>query len=202
LCDWAAADESNARGLERSTKISMYEPMSHAHLDLASGALLAGDLDRAGAEVAAAEALGDKHAMAWRHVLRARLYRGEIALRAGDATAAAELATDVHGVGRRIGAARYVVMGGLLGARARLALGESIDFEETQALLDRLGQVAGMEAWRITGAVAAATGEHRWWALAEDRVANLLSRSGPYAGTFQRGAAATLERMRTAGRSG
>jgi hypothetical protein len=66
LGEWGQADEANARGLELSTATHMSEPMSHAHLDLASGALLAGDLDRAGAEVAAAEALGDRHAMAWR----------------------------------------------------------------------------------------------------------------------------------------
>jgi DNA-binding SARP family transcriptional activator len=202
LCEWGAADEANARGLERSTAVAMSEPMSHAHLDLASGALLAGDLDRASAEVAAAEALGDRHALAWRHVLRARLYRGEIALAAGDATIAADLAEDVHGVGERIGAARYVALGGLLLVRARLALGQPIDLAETQVLLDRLGLVAGMEAWRVTAAVAAAAGEDRWWTLAETRVAALSSHAGPHARTFQRGAGATLDRMRTAGRSG
>jgi hypothetical protein len=178
------------------------EPMSHAHLDLASGALLAGDLDRAGAEVAAAEALGDTHAMAWRHVMRARLYRAEIRLGVGDPAMAAELAGDVRDIGRRIGAARYSVMGGLLLVRAHAAMGEPIDLADTQSLLDDLGHVAGMEAWRITGAVAAATGQDRWWLLAEQRVAALRSQAGPYAPTLQRVAGATLERMRTAGRNG
>jgi tetratricopeptide (TPR) repeat protein len=88
LGESAAADESNSVGLAEATAAGMVEAMSHAHLDLGAGLLAAGDLDGATARVDASLALGDSHALAWRHRMRARLYQGEIALGQGDAGAA------------------------------------------------------------------------------------------------------------------
>jgi tetratricopeptide (TPR) repeat protein len=199
LGDWRAADEANARSLERSTAVGMPEPMAHAHLDLASGALLSGDLDRATSEVGAALGIGDRHAMAWRHRLRARLYRAEIALASGEGDAAGGLAGELLAEARELGIARYQSLAGLLLARARLAGGDTVDLAGVDRILAGLGRVAGLEAWRLTAAVAAAAGVERWWALADTRVAELAAHAGPRASSFQRVAGATLERMRTVG---
>src|SRR6202011_5070539 len=113
-----------------------------AHLDLAAGAVLAGDLDRAAAEVAAAEGMGVTHAMGWRHGLRARLYRGEIALAGDGAEEAQETATALAADADRLGIGRYGVLGRPLLTRARLAAGDGVDLAEVEQLLSRLGEVA------------------------------------------------------------
>ena len=200
LGEWRAADEANARGLERSAAVGMREPMAHAHLDLAAGALVAQDLDRAVAEVGAAMGLGDRHAMAWRHGLRARLYQAEIALAGGDSERATTVAADLLAEARERGVLRYQSLAGLLLVRARLAAGENVDLAAVDRVLAGLGNVAGMEAWRLTATVAAAAGVERWWALAETRAAELAAHAGPRSSNFERVAAATLERMRTAKR--
>jgi tetratricopeptide (TPR) repeat protein len=201
LGQWKAADEANAAGLERSSDVGMLEPIAHAHLDLAAGELARGDLDRAAREVEAADAVGGAHAMAWRHGLRARLYRGEIALEAGQTADAQQAATEVLGESRRIGSARYAVLADLLLARSRLAADEPIADEDLDRLLGALREVAGMEAWRLTAKVAASTKVDRWWALTETRVAQLAARAGPYAEGLQRAAGTMLDRMRTPSRS-
>jgi tetratricopeptide (TPR) repeat protein len=197
LGQWQAADEANAAGLERSADVGMLEPVAHAHLDLAAGALALGDLGRAGREVEAAEAVGGGHAMAWRHRLRARLYRGEMAVDAGCAAEGQETATQVLLESKRIGTRRYTALGGLLLARSRLAAGEPVAEDELDRQLGALREVASMEAWRLTARVAAAANVDRWWALAEQRVAELAAHAGPHAEGLQRVAGTTLARMRT-----
>jgi DNA-binding SARP family transcriptional activator/tetratricopeptide (TPR) repeat protein len=200
LGQWQAADEANAAGLERSIDVGMLEPAAHAHLDLAAGALVGEDLDRAAREVEASEALGSGHAMAWRHGLRARLYRGEIALDAGETTEAEQAATEVLRESQRIGTARYTALASLLLARSRFAAGEEVAEKDLDRLLGELREVAGMEAWRLTAKVAVEAKMDRWWSLAEMRVAELAARAGPYADSFQRVAGTTLARMRTPSR--
>ncbi len=202
LGQWDAADDANVAGLEVSTGVHMLEPIAHAHLDLAAGALARGDVDRAASEVAAAEDLGSGHALAWRHQLRARLYRGEIALAAGDPDGAAETAAAITEQAQRMGIARYDVLGRLLTARARMTAGEPADVEAVDELLATLPTLAGLEAWRLTAAVAAIAGEDRWWALAETRVVELSVHAAGHADALQRAAGTMLDRMRTATRSG
>jgi hypothetical protein len=195
---WDAADDANVAGLELSTRVQMVEPMAHAHLDLAAGALAAGDTDRAANEVAAAERLGSAHALAWRHQLRARLYVGEIRLARGDPYGASEIAADVTLQARDKGIARYEVLGRLLGARVLLTAGQPVERNTVDDLLAELTSVAGLEAWRLTAIVAAAGDEPRWWKLAELRVAELSDRAGPYAEQLQKSASATLDDLRRA----
>jgi len=202
LGERGAAREANERGLELSTAIAMAEPMAHAHLDLASAALLDGDLDGATAEVAAAQLVGRTHALAWRHLLRARLYEAEIALARGDAAVAAEAAGEVEAEARRIGTARYVALAGVLRATALAQVGEPVDPASVDRLLAELPRVAGLEAWRVTAQLAAAAGSDRWWDVADARVAELVACAGDHAATLQREAGATVARMRTAGRNG
>ena len=111
---WAEADEANQTALERSAAIGMHEAMCHAHLDLAAGALIAGDPARATAEVAAAYDLGAGHAMAWRHRLRGHLYLGEIALAARDTEVAEQLASEVGEQAEASGTTRYVLLAAIL----------------------------------------------------------------------------------------
>ena len=178
----------------------MLEPVAHAHLDLAAGALVRQDLDRATREVTSAESVGRGHAMAWRHGLRARLYRGEIALVAGDIAEAQRAATEVLCESQRIGMSRYAVLADLLLARSRLAADERVAHEDIDRLLGALREVAGMEAWHLTARVAAAANVDRWWTLAEARVAELAAHAGAHADDLQRAAGTTLARMRTPSR--
>lgn len=199
---WEAADEANTAALEVVAGAGMPEPTAHAHLDLAAGALARDDVDRAVAEVAAAEALGSGHALSWRHVLRARLYRGEIALACHDTDRAAELAHQVIAEAEAIGTSRYAVLGRLLTARAQLSVGEKVDRAAVDALLESLVTVAGLEAWRLTAAVASAAAEDSWWTLAEVRVVELAATAGVNAEVFRQAAGTMLDRMRTVTRSG
>jgi tetratricopeptide (TPR) repeat protein len=202
LGESAAADESNAAALAEASAVGMVEAISHAHLDLAAGLLRGGDLDRATVRVEASLALGDGHALAWRHRMRARLYQGEIALGRGDAEAAIASAREIEHQATEMGVLRYVTLAELLESRARLGSGEPVDLDGIQTALDLLTEVAGLEAWWLTASLAQAAGVDAWMTLAERRVAELAGHAGPYAGTLGRTAERMLERMRITGRNG
>jgi tetratricopeptide (TPR) repeat protein len=202
LGQFAAADESNLAALEEATAVGMTEPMSHAHLDLAAGALLTGRIDEAAKRVEASLAFGDRHALAWRHRMRAHLYRAEIALASDDYESAITLAADVGREATTMGAARHATLAELVEARARLLSGEPVDLDRIGRAVERLGELAGLEAWWLTATMAAASGVDAWMSLAESRVMDLASRAGPYAETLCREAGTTLERMRTTRRRG
>jgi tetratricopeptide (TPR) repeat protein len=202
LGQFEAADESNLAALEEATAAGMTEPLSHAHLDLAAGALLAGQIDQAARRVDAYLALGERHALSWRHRMRAHLYRAEIALAFGDNESAMKVAADVGKEAAAMGASRHATLAELVEARARLASGEPIVLDRIARAVDRLGQLAGLEAWWLTAAMAAAAGVDAWMTLAESRVADLASRSGPYADRLCREAGTRLDRMRTTRRRG
>jgi hypothetical protein len=101
-----------------------------------------------------------------------------------------------------MGVLRYVTLAELLESRARLGSGEPVDLDGIQTALDRLTEVAGLEAWWLTASLAQAAGVDAWMTLAERRVAELAGHAGPYAGTLGRTAERMLERMRITGRNG
>jgi len=202
LGEEAVADDWNLAALEHAAAIEMAEPMSHAHLDLAAGAMLKGEFDEATRSIDAADALGDSHAMAWRHRLRADLYAAEIALSTGRAESALSLAEAVVASAAAMGVERHRALGSLVVVHARHALGMRVDFDRLDALLDIVGRVAGLEAWRLTANAAAAFGVHRWWVLAERRADALALSAGPYAEGIRRVATARLDRTRRSNTSG
>jgi hypothetical protein len=202
LGEETAADESNVTALEQATAIEMAEPMSHAYLDLAAGAILRGQFEEGIRSIDAARALGDRHALAWRHTMRADLYTAEVLLVTGrteDALTIAEALADAAG---KMGVERHWALGSLLAGRARHQLGLPVDLDRFDDLLETLGRVAGIEAWRLTADAAATFDVDRWWRLAERRAGALASAAGPYAGTLRRVASARLDRTRRSNTSG
>jgi hypothetical protein len=202
LGEEAAADESNLAALEHATAVDMYEPMSHAHLDLAAGAILRGDFDAARRSIESARACGDRHALVWRHRMRADLYAAQMALATGHAENALTMGEAVVAAGSAMGVARYHTMGQLLVAHARGVLGLPVDLERLEAVLESLGRLAGLEAWRLTANAADAFNVNRWWDLAERRVGALARVAGPYADALRRTAAARLDRTRSSSTRG
>ena len=199
---WAEADEANRRGLERSAAIAIREAMCHAHLDLAAGALIAGDPDRATIEVAAAYDLGAGHSMAWRHRLRGHLYLGEIALAARDTDLAEQLAAEVadqpQGVrGHPLRAPRRPRhRSGPPDGRGARGPGRG---GRTAGRAPGPGRHGGLETdgggrGRVRGRPLVGAGR--------TRVAELAAHAGRYAPTLERAARATLDSMRTLSRRG
>jgi hypothetical protein len=188
--------------LEHAGAIDMLEPVSHAHLDLAAGAIMRGDFDAATGSIAAARALGDSHALAWRHRIRGDLYTAHVALATGRSEDALALGEAVATAGSKVGVERYDTMALLLVAHARQVLGLPVDLGRVEALLDALGRLAGLEAWRLTADAAATFGVDRWWQLAEQRVGALARAAGPYAEALGRAAAARLDKTSSSRHSG
>ena len=137
------------------------------------------------------------HAFGWRHQLRARLLRARLALAAGQPETAEEIASSLVADTATLGTVRYEIQARLLAAQAVAAqvAGRArslCDLDELAALLDRLPQVAGLEAWWLTAEVADAFDVDQWRALARRRVAELAARAGDRAETLSRAAARRL----------
>ena len=71
---------------------------------------------------------------------------------------------------------------------ARHRAGLANDPEEVDALLVRLGGVAGLEAWWLTAEVAACFAVPRWSDLAARRARELVAVAGPFAESLRRAA--------------
>ncbi len=202
LGETGLADESNLAALEHATAIDMHEPMSHAHLDLAAGAIMRGDLDAAARSIEAARALGDRHALSWRHRMRADLYAAQIALVRGHCEDALAMAQAVVSTGSGMGVQRHTAMGSLLVAEARHGLGHPVALDEVEAVLESLDRLAALEAWWLTADAATSLGVDSWSGLAERRAARLVQSAGRYAETLRRAVAARLARTRRSSTSG
>jgi tetratricopeptide (TPR) repeat protein len=161
--------------------------LAHALLDLASGRLLTDDLHAAGKLLDEATALAEvEHAFRWRHQLRSRLVRARLDLALGDAEAALTGAESLAVDAAALGAPRYHAQARLVAATAAHRAGGVVDLDEVGRLLLRLDEVAGLEAWWITGEVAAAFGVGAWEDLARRRVGKLRTRAGSYTGALER----------------
>ncbi|MDQ6696952.1 MAG: AAA family ATPase [Actinomycetota bacterium] len=184
------ADELNQAAIEEARTLDLAEPLANGLLDLASGRLMAGDLDAAGGLLDEAEELGEiEHAFRWRHRLRGRLVRARLdlaceqyeAARAGAESLAADAAT--------LGVPRYDVQARLVAAMAAHRRTGTVDVDEVGRVLLRLDDVAGLEAWWITAEVAEVFDIPAWEDLARRRVAALGTRAGRYRAALERSAA-------------
>jgi DNA-binding SARP family transcriptional activator/tetratricopeptide (TPR) repeat protein len=181
------ADDLTQAAIEAARPLGLAEPLANALLDLASGRLLAGDLDAAGRLLTEAGPLADvEHAFRWRHELRGRLLRARLDLALGEAelaiVGAESLATDAAA----LGTPRYEVQARLAGAMAAHRIGGAVDHDEVARLLMRLDDLAGLEAWRITAEVAQEFGVGEWATLAGRRAGELRTRAGGYADALGR----------------
>lgn len=187
------ADELNFGAIEEARRLGLREPLANGLLDLASGRLVAGEFDTAGALLDEVAALGEiDHAFRWRHQLRGRLVRARLNLAVGEngpaLAGAGSLATDALS----LGAPRYEVQAQLVAAMAAHRLGTASDVDEVGKLLTRLDGLAGLEAWWITDETARVFGVDAWHDLAGRRVAALAKRSGPYKDVLERSAVRRL----------
>ncbi|MDP8929748.1 MAG: hypothetical protein M3O70_14550, partial [Actinomycetota bacterium] len=178
------------------------EATAHALLDLAESHLWRGALDEAAALVERVGSLGTEFVNRWRADLRSRLISARLALAQGSLDEASALAGAVSEDARAASASRYVVLGRLVQAHSRMAAGEPEDLDEVGRLLDRLVEVAGLEAWWLAAEVAAQAGVEGWRVSAERHLATLARAAGPYAELLSRRAGARLERTSITGRSG
>jgi DNA-binding SARP family transcriptional activator/tetratricopeptide (TPR) repeat protein len=187
------ADELNLAAIETSQDQGMAEPRANGLLDLASGRLMQGDLDGVRTSLAQVEELTDvDHAFRWRHQLRARLLRARLELAGGEREAAAAHAHALAGAAVGLGLPRYEMQARLVGAVAEHQAGRMVDVEQVDVMLQRLGTLAGLEAWWITAELAQAFAVKRWDELARVRVAALVRRAGPYASSLEQAAGRIL----------
>jgi DNA-binding SARP family transcriptional activator len=176
------ADELNAAAIEASPGGANLEAHTHAVLDLAARDLEGGDPDRATAGLEEGEGLAaGEFSFSWRLRLRCRLLRAQLALTAEDYRQAAGLAAELVTDTGALGLARYGVQARLVQAIAAARSDEIPDRDGVAAALASLERLAGLEAWRLTAAVAAASGEDAWRRLAGAQAATLIAHAGPYA---------------------
>jgi hypothetical protein len=169
-------------------------------LDLADGQLRLGRLDSAAHYLDEAAPLQElRHANRWRHELRYRLLRARLAMAFGRAEEAYTSANRVSRDAREIGALRYADLAFLMELQAAAALGMAVDYEATEAILQRLLAHSGLEAWWLTAEVATTFNVDRFWTLAEAFADRSAERAGDYADTFRRHVATHLERVRSVG---
>ena len=189
LGDPGQADDLNQEAVECSRDAAMAEPLAHGLLDLAAGRLLVDDADAAARLLDEARLLEDQeHAFRWRHRLRRRLLQARLDLLSGDLDAAVGGTGALAEDAATVGAPRHEVQARLLGAMARHRAGLANDPEEVDALLVRLGGLAGLEAWWLTAEVAASFAVPRWSDLAARRARDLVAVAGPFEGSLRRAA--------------
>ncbi|MDQ6674362.1 MAG: AAA family ATPase, partial [Chloroflexota bacterium] len=190
-----AADEWTQRALELSgsQRSSMNEMYYAARLDLIEGRLLAHDLDAAKKLIeGSAELMTWNGVHAWHHHQRFLSLSAQHALASEDHDRAALVASGVVADCSDRHTQRYSLVARLTVARARLATGNPIDYDELDSVLVELEQCAGLEAWRLTAELAAAAGVDRWWRDAERRAGALVLQAGEHGETLRRYVATTF----------
>jgi DNA-binding SARP family transcriptional activator/tetratricopeptide (TPR) repeat protein len=183
------ADDWTHRALELSGshRGSMDEMYYAGRLDLIEGRLLARDLDAADRAIqGTAGAMAWNGGHAWHHHQRFLSLSAQYALADEDPDRAASVASGVVADARERHTLRYSLFARLTVARARHEMGEPIDHDELDGVLAELERCAGLEAWRVTAELAAATAVDRWWRDAERRAGALVVRAGEHGETLRR----------------
>jgi DNA-binding SARP family transcriptional activator len=119
------ADELNERARSATTAARMEEPFNQGTLDLADGALCAGDLDRAAALMAELRALDRPDTvMGWHQRERAGTLSARLALAAGRPAEAATLARSVAAEAAARGSVRHARVAAVVATLAEALVGE------------------------------------------------------------------------------
>jgi DNA-binding SARP family transcriptional activator len=160
-----------------------------ALLDLADGCLLRGDLAGAAGLCRRLDPISSwQGTMAWHQRHRYGLLQARLALGAGDAARAAELATTVAVDAASRGAGRYEVL-----ARAVLGLADpSIPLEELTTVVEGLRRCAVLDGWPLLATLADARGWAPWRAEAERLAAIVVNGAGEDAEAARRFVACVL----------
>jgi hypothetical protein len=197
LGEFERAEELNWRERDEARDLGTGEAEAHALLDLADGQLRAGDLNSAAHLLDDAAPLQQRqHANRWRHQLRYRLLRARLAIALGSVEEAHASANRLSRDAREMGVPRYADLAFVLEVLAATALGIPAEHELVEAVLQRLPEHSGLEAWWLTSTVAAATNTDRYWNLAEAYAARLVEHAGEHAETFRAYAVAQMERIK------
>jgi hypothetical protein len=152
------ANELNWRARDQARGVGMAEAEAHALVDLADGQLRVGQLDSAARYLDDAALLQEiPHANCWYHELRYRLLRARLALKGGCPEEAHASANCLRRHAQEIGVRRYADLAFLLEVQATAALGRPIEHDPVEAILQRLPEHSGLEAWWVAAEVAAAT---------------------------------------------
>jgi hypothetical protein len=190
------ADEWTDRALALSmttARPTMSEMYYAARLDHIEGRLLAGDVDGAAERLAEIAEIDEWNGgQAWHHQQRFHIQLATVALANGELAEAAEAASGVIADCEARRTRRYRLFATITVARARLAGGEVIDHEALDRALTELEEVGGLEAWRVTAELAAASGLDRWWRDAERRAGALIANAGEHGETLRRHVATTF----------
>ena len=174
-------DEAEARHREALSSTGPFqEPRVQAVLDLASLALDAGDAETAGTWLAQVEmAADDEGTMVWHQRHRSWLLRARLALLGDDPDAAVELTDRLIVDALARGTRRHRLQGSAVALCAAARRGDPVDAEHVDEALTGLDAVGGLEAWRRTAELAAATRREDLWAAASRRAEALARSSGP-----------------------
>ncbi len=135
----------------------------------------------------------------WRLDFKRQLLTARLALLRGDAERAKTVAAGLASAAAALGVPRYATVARLTAHLAGRRLGHPPDLAEVEADLDLLDRSAAIEAWRWTGEIAAAFGQARWIARAEDRARKLAAGAGDHADQLRRTASARLAEWQQAG---
>jgi hypothetical protein len=184
----AEATDLNERARGLTSAAGTEEPFNQGTLDLADGCLLAGDLDGAAAYLGQLRGLatgsagavddglnGEVPAMAWHQRERAALLAGRLALVQGRPDEARRIAGDLATTAEQRGSTRHARFARVVEALARLDGGEVVDGADLEARLTALGQVAGLEAWRMAAEVDARVRTAASRRASERRAARLVA---------------------------
>src|SRR5262249_45007973 len=107
------------------------------------------------------------------------------------------LARRVYRTADEMGVLRYADLAQVLECLAVVAIGERINRAVVMGVLRRLPQHSGLEAWRLTAEVAAATNDVALRELAAAYAARLARHARDHAANFEQYAETRLDRMRS-----
>lgn len=182
--------------LARSTaeRAQLLEINAQSHLDLADSLLMAGRVADAVEVFEATAPLLEDPALSnrWRCQQRSGILAARLHFVAGDAREALTRAGEVADAASGRGDVRYGTIARLMLARAQARLGQAIDEEQVHADLDRLAEVAAIEAWWLAADVAADTGLDHGMTVARSTAALLREHAGEHRARFERVAARVL----------
>jgi DNA-binding SARP family transcriptional activator len=167
--------------------------------DLAEARLEAADVDGARALLAeASDLLSGDLVFGWRLALKRELISARLALAAGDADGALEIATRLETSAATLGVPRYVSAARILRHLAAHKAGQSVALDAVAADLELMESAAAIEAWWWTGEVAAEFGQPAWLDRAGQLAARLADNAGEHADTLRRYAAARIHAWQSA----
>lgn len=168
------ARDHHRRAVDQAGRFT--EPLHHALFDLALAAIEADDPATARVWLDQVQVPpDDAGAMAWHQRQRQHLLEGRVALLEGDPATAARLAAWVRDDAERRGAQRTVAQAEVV---QHLSAGPTADTAEVDRTVAALDGLARLEAWRLTGRLAAATGRADLWATAEGYADRLAAACG------------------------